>query len=878
MSSAARTGLILSLLILFGPSFAWAFTSETTSINPTFEARPANPLTIKGTRIFAFTSRSLEGTKEGYYPGAFRDESLRLTIAGSVNDTDINANFFETSTVGTTQTASTEQKISILLKRGANEAYFGDFTADLTDTEFARLDKVLSGIKLKSDLGKLKFEAIASTPQGESKEIKMYGNGSQGPYSLGYQTVVDSERVYLDGVSMKRGSDYEIDYNSGTVTFKNRTILKTELIDVFFDYRNTTYQHSTYALRTEAEVRPGLTLGFSAIDDSDSMAGAQDIFAVSSGEAPRSHYLLGADGRIDLGETLKGNGELAYSEINPDLLSANAPRVIGKAGKLDLTSNLGPLMLGTRYKRIGPAFETAATAQPQQDLLDQGLSLSFLPNDTFSASGNLSDSKYTQSGTRFSNGARNARIAVTPSRLPSLGYLFDEYEQSNDPVPPNSTVDRLVTKNYYSLDHSLGKLILSARTGQESWLDRYPSRESTVYHTTNFGLSTSGLENFASSVGVELKDSEFPGDQRSKTRSANLSVSATPSPQYSAFGSFDYSDDSRDGVTNVTDLSYKAAPSRLFNTDGKLTIQSLKESFGPTDEEVIKNSGSFKFEFRPHPALRARYYFKPNYTWLSRTQAITYNNETHQYDLSLSPASYLVLGASTIRNLTFAADKNDLPDYRRAGQSRDDITSTYTVKAAPFNFMSVELNQTFDDFHGSELVTSATPETYQGDNGLGREFNAALRTSLSERFAVDVTYSNKITRSGTTDSGNDQDSLQTVIGSLKGIFNPNDIWSFSLSYAFTRSFAFNCSPAQVTDSIAPGAGFVFRYYDRLRIEGDYTLSRSVSGAAAERSIISLRGKYDLSDFIHTSLRYDREVSSNPDYRTTDISGYIEINL
>ncbi len=838
----------------------------------------SSPLLIKGSRIFTFISRSLEGSKEGYLPGNFRDESLRLTIAGKVSDTDINANFFETSSMGSTQISSNEEKISILLKRGSTEAYFGDFTANLDDTEFSKLDKVLSGIKLEGDYGRVSFKALASTPQGESKEIRMYGDGTQGPYYLGFKTVIDSERVYLNGALQKRGSDYDIDYDAGTVTFKNRTIQKTEIINVYYDYRTTTYQHSTYALRATALPRPELKLGLSFIDDSDQLNNAQNIYASASNESPRSHYILGADGRIDLGDLLTGKGEIAYSEINPDLLLANQPKQVGKAGNIELSSKLGPITIGSRYKRIGPAFESASTALPKQDLLDQGVSLTYLPNDIFSASGDYGYARFTQDGVRFENISRSGKLAVTPTRLPSLGYLFDEYEQSNDPIPPYAPVSRLITKNYYSLNHNLGKFIFSARTGQETWLDRSPSRESTIYRTNDLGLSTSGFENFATSLNLELKDSEFPGDQRSTTKTINYDLSATPSSQYSAFGSFNYTEDSRDGITNVTDLAYKASPLKIFNTDGKLTISSLKESFGITNESVIKDSGSFKLEFRPLPALRARYYFKPNFTVLSRTQMITYNNETHQYDINLIPLNNLVLGASTIRSLSFAADKTDLPDYRRRGQSLDGISSTYSIKAAPWNFMSIEFDQIVNDARGSILITTSTPEAYQGNNSLAREFDGSIRTSLSERFAIDLAYSNKITKSGTTDSANDQADTQLLTGSFKGIFNPNDSWSFSLLYSFSKSVDFTLSPVQETYFSAPGAGFIYRYFDRLRVEGDYTFSRAVSGPIQDKSFLSLRGKYDLSDFIHVSLRYDREISSNPDYKTTDISGYVEINL
>jgi len=43
-------------------------------------------------------------------------------------------------------------KSPFFCRRGSTEAYLGDFTADFSDTEFARCSKVLSGGKLKGIL------------------------------------------------------------------------------------------------------------------------------------------------------------------------------------------------------------------------------------------------------------------------------------------------------------------------------------------------------------------------------------------------------------------------------------------------------------------------------------------------------------------------------------------------------------------------------------------------------------------------------------------------------------------------------------------------------------------------------------------------------
>jgi hypothetical protein len=834
------------------------------------------PLTIKGTRLFSFTSKSIEGTKEGYIPGINREESLRINVSGKVSDTDVDANFFSTSSLSTTQVASQEQKISIKLSRASTEAYFGDFTADLTDCEFSRLNQVLSGVKLSGDYEKWSFKVLASTPQGQSRLDKMYGNGTQGPYALSSAPVViDSEQVWLDGVLQKRGNDYEIDYQAGTVTFNSRTILKTSIIEIDYDYRSTLYNHSTYAVRTKAAVSPQLKLGATWIDDSDSLKDAQGIFQnqASGTLEPQSHYIVGMDGSLGFSDLLIAQGEVAYSEKRPRLITQSGSQDIGKAAKLDTISVLGPFGLQTRFKRIGPKFEPAAEALPKQDLWEYGGLLTYRPNSLLFSSLNLASEKFTQAGTRFNNVNRNAKL-----KLSVLQYLWDEFTESNDPVPPYAPFDRLTIKNTYDLTHTAGHLNLSAQTKDERRISRSPSEEVTTYKTNSFGLSTAGLEKFTASANLELKETLLPSGTTPYTRTYNLNLSASPQKEYLASVALNYIDDSQDGITNVTDLTYRAEPSEKLRTDGKYTITSVKETFGASQEGVLKNVGSFKLELRPLPSLRLRYYYKPNYTLVSRTQNLSYNNETQQYEFNWAVLASAMLGATYKTNQVFSVDKTDYPNYRRRDSSSDSRSQLYSLKAAPLRFLSCELNFNLDDSISYALLAPATLEAYQRTNTSAQEFNTSIKTSLSERFAIDSSYNQKLSLSGTDEAKNDQTNTLSQTGSLKGIWNTTDFLTVSLSYAYTLTTNFLAVANQETYTHTPGAGFIYRYGDAFRLDGDYSYSRSFAGAVTEKQLYSLRGKYDISEYLHITLRMDREISFQPDYKTSDFYGNIEINL
>ena len=842
----------------------------------------AQPLLIRGSRLFSFSSKSIEGTKEGFLPGVNREESLRINVSGTVQETEIDANFFSTSVMGTTQVSSREEKVSILLKRGSTEAYFGDFTATLDDLEFVQINRVLSGVRLKGEHSKWGFQALTSSPQGQSKFKRMYGDGTQGPYSLDFSPVViDSEQVYVDGILQKRGNDYEIDYNAGTVTFKNKTILKTSIIEIRYDYRETIYQHSTSALRFKLRPTERLSMGITYIDDSDSLNNAAQTYNNLTGEArvaPQSHYVIGADGSLFLGDALSLQGEAAYSERKLNLLDPSSTKEAGHALKFETASSLGPFGLLTKFKRVGPKFESVAdSASPKQDVLDYAGILSYKPNSLLYSQLKYSDSKYVQESVEYKLINRGLRGKLTPDRLPSLEYVLDELEESNDPVT-GTLIRRMTTKNSWQTLHKFGIFTANLKSGLERRVNHSPSYEVTSYKTTSVGLSTSGIEKLSFAGDVELKDTDLPSGEKPVTRTYNLKISALPSREYLLSLALNYIDDSQDGITNTTDLTYKAEPGNIFKTSGKYTITSLIETFSSSEEGVSKHVGSFKFELRPNKALRLRYYFKPNYTVIGRLNRISYFNQVQQNELNWMFHRSAMLGYSYKRGDAYSIDKTNFPNYTRKQSILGSNSYIYSLKAAPLKFLSTEFNYLLEDSIGRTLSSTSEPLVYERDNDQSKEFATTIKTSLSERFAIDSSYSNKLTFQGSGESYNNLTDTLAQTASLKGIFNASEAWTFSLSYTYSLSTNNLATTNKDTYTISPGAGFIYRFADRLRIDGDYVYSKSHAGAETEKTNYSLRAKYDLTDFIHLTLRGEFEHSLAPDYRTSDISGNVEINL
>ncbi|MFH1684135.1 MAG: hypothetical protein ABIA67_04550 [Candidatus Margulisiibacteriota bacterium] len=839
----------------------------------------AAPLMIKGSQSITFKTRSLSGSKEGYTSGSTqsREETLRINVSGRAADTDIDATLYRSSAVGVSQIGESEEKISILMRRGSIEAYLGDFTADLSETEFTRLNKVLSGARLKGDYGNWGFTALYSSPKGEDKFTRRYGDGTQGPYSLGNSPVViDSERVSVDGALQKRGDDYTIDYNAGTVTFIKNVIDTKSIIQIYYGYRQTVYQHATYGLRAFYKPSPNLKIGATYLDDSDNLSGAQEIRGTMSQEAvdPKSHYVVGADANF-VSENISADGEIAYSLKNLNLLSSSAAKESGRAGKFNFSSSYGPFGITGHVKKTGSQFQAIADPDPKQGIWEYGGGLSFRPGSLFGSKGDYAYQKYTQSGIVYEDLYKTAKAMLTPERLPSLEYNFSETDESNDPVT-GSSIRRVITRNSVETIHQMGFLSASLKGTLEKWLRRSPSEEVTDYKKVNIGLGSVGTEKFAFTSNVELEDRREPGGLEPYRRTYNLNLSTTPTKQFFASSSIQIVDDSVEGQTNVTDLAYKAEPSNIFKTEGKYTINSVEEEFPTTAEAVSKQTGSFSFDLRPSRNLRLRYLYKPNFTLVARTQTLSYNNEQQQTEINFIPVKYALLGMIYRLGKSFNVYKGDYPNYVIKDTSDDTNSTLYTLKMAPFQILSTEFNLLQENSFSETLTATGEPYVYEPGRGVARKFDAIVKTSLSEQFSIDSRYTFQKTDQGTGEGTANITDTKTHTASLKGIWNYSEQWTFSLAGAYSRATDYILS--QVTYTLAPGLGIIYRFGDKLRIDFDYTYSRSYAGAETELNDYSLKTRYVLSDYVNVTLQAEQEVSRAPDYRLTDVTANVEINL
>lgn len=175
-----------------------------------------------------------------------------ISILGAVSDNKI-----PLQADGSTQNLREFDKIFIKVFSDKTSLTLGDFQIQKPTGYFLNSSKNVQGINFETEIkskSKLKINSslLGAVSKGKFNRKEIPGiEGNQGPYRLSgasgesYIFVISSsERIYLDGKILERGSenDYVIDYNSAEITFTSKNIItKDSRIIAEFQYSEMNY-------------------------------------------------------------------------------------------------------------------------------------------------------------------------------------------------------------------------------------------------------------------------------------------------------------------------------------------------------------------------------------------------------------------------------------------------------------------------------------------------------------------------------------------------------------------------------------------------------------------------------------------------------------
>jgi len=272
------------------------------------------------------TGTVTRGISLGNRQNVFVNSALNLQLEGKLSEeiniiaaiTDQNIPF---QPEGNTQQLQEFDKVYITLQHRLWNITGGDVVLQNKPNYFLRFYKNVQGGALEVNQNKnpsntSSTTVAASVAKGKFASIAVLpAEGVQGPYRLSGPNgekfiliLANSERVYVDGVLLTRGFDFDyvIDYNQAEITFTaRRLITKYSRIRVDFEYSDRNYNRSIYHASHYQKINK-LNLNFNVYNEADNpnnllaldLQNSEKLLLQSIGDSLNQAFTSGAEEAI----------------------------------------------------------------------------------------------------------------------------------------------------------------------------------------------------------------------------------------------------------------------------------------------------------------------------------------------------------------------------------------------------------------------------------------------------------------------------------------------------------------------------------------------------------------------------------------------------
>ncbi|WP_414577177.1 TonB-dependent receptor [Anabaena sp. CCY 9402-a] len=338
-------------------------------------------------------------------------------------------------------------------------AMWGDYNTEefaRSSQQFTAITRQLHGFKANYNLGNLQITGFYGNNLEAFQRDAIAPDGTSGYYFLSRRLLVPgSENVFIEleelnrpgsvlqREQLNRGADYEIDYDRGTLIFRE-PILRTDIdatgqvlvrrIIVSYQYDGENTDSNIYAGR--------LQYNFSRILNQESWLGATYI---RENQGVRGFELYGADAMISLGSQGKLTAEYAHSTNDSDIIG----QVSGEAYRLEAQGEIFTGLQGRAYYRhADTGFANNAT-------------ISFVPGQT--RYGGQLTGRVSQTTNIRVQYDHEDNFGIAPQPLDTFEELFSPRSEAI----PGSKVDNSLTTISAGIQQRLGKAIVDV-----DWIHR----------------------------------------------------------------------------------------------------------------------------------------------------------------------------------------------------------------------------------------------------------------------------------------------------------------------------------------------------------------------------------------------------------------------
>lgn len=363
--------------------------------------------------------------------------------------------------------ARSQDSVFLRLERNRDYVMWGDYDTNefsRPSQQFSGISRQLHGFKGNYNFGNLQVTALyGDNVQGFQRDT-IAPDGTSGFYFLSRRLLLaGSEEVFieveelnrpgtvLDRQRLTRDIDYQIDYDRGTLLFK-QPILRTDVSstgEVLVRKIVTTYQFENSG--ENANIFAGrLQYNFSRELDKESWVAATYF---KENQGVRHFELSSADAKVFLGKNSFIIGEYAHSNNNLDAIGA----VSGSAYRIEAQSQISEGIVARAYWRSAEAgFSNNAT-------------VSFVPGQT--RYGADLTAKLSQSTNLRFQYDREDNFGVAPRPLDTFEDLFDR----GFAPTPGSKVDNSLTTILAGIQQRFGSTNLDVDLIHRQRADRLPN-------------------------------------------------------------------------------------------------------------------------------------------------------------------------------------------------------------------------------------------------------------------------------------------------------------------------------------------------------------------------------------------------------------------
>lgn len=196
--------------------------------------------------------------------------------------------------------AASVRRLYLRLERPQFYAMFGDYESNFNETQLARYNRSFNGARAEFRNDRVSATAFVADTPHRFRRVEIQGSGLSGPYAIGStQLLANSERITLEvrdrlrsnlivsSQTLVRHIDYDIDYFSGTVRFREPILsrdssLNPQFIVVEYEVDGVAARRVNAGARvTWSTADQSLRIGATAIRNDDNQTetnlGAVDI-------------------------------------------------------------------------------------------------------------------------------------------------------------------------------------------------------------------------------------------------------------------------------------------------------------------------------------------------------------------------------------------------------------------------------------------------------------------------------------------------------------------------------------------------------------------------------------------------------------------------